>query len=74
MDSIEQKVKRFQKFLDGLSDFDKMNLGMLISMPNAAAMLSEMQDCEYKDMAVFAIALKALHEPVNVKQVLGEEQ
>ena len=53
----EKRVRKLQKFMEGLTDIDRINFSALLCVPSAIAKLP---DGEYKDMCVLALAIREL--------------
>jgi len=60
MTAIEKQLKEFEEFMVGLSDLDHLSFTTFISLPSAMNVINNMEECEYKRMAVFALALKQI--------------
>lgn len=59
---MKMTLDRFEKFMDGLSEHDRMNFGALLSLPTALKVISELPGGEYKDAAIFGLALKQVFQ------------
>ena len=58
LSTLEKKTRELNKFLDELSQHDRMNFQALVNLPSAKEVISQMGAGRYRDMAIFALAVK----------------
>lgn len=66
--NLEQKLKEYEEWLAGLTDLDRMNFEALISLPTAQRVIADCPEGKYRDMAVFALALKQVGERLQKEE------
>lgn len=57
LDAITRMSKEFDTWFNKLSVHDQMNFKVLINLPNADKLLTDMPEGEYKNQALFARAI-----------------